>query len=58
MGQIHSLQRQEKATEDLEKRLGQTIVKSLNITIHGGDAKQIIRVLDQYLHTDVARKLR
>jgi len=45
---IRSLQSQEKATERLERQLGQTIVKSVNITIHGGSAQEIVKTLDRY----------
>jgi hypothetical protein len=45
---IRALQAQEKATERLEQRMAQTIVKSVNITIHGGSAQEIVKTLDRY----------
>jgi hypothetical protein len=45
---IRSLLAQERATVHLERALRATIVKSVNITIHGGDARTIVRELEAY----------
>jgi hypothetical protein len=55
---IRGLSSEERALVRLERKLDKTIVKSINITIHGGDAKTIIRELDQYLHINTARALK